>query len=199
MIGSDLINIPSIDPYHIDYIESVHSGGSSNFNLKSSLKNTELRGLRELNVVRAATKFGQRFALKAEVKLKRLNTVGDYTMNGQILVLPIKGVGKTNMTLTDITSLVELRGDFIEKNNETFINITKFTIRMTPKRSSYYFENIFNGDPVLSETILNFMNENHEVVTNTLLPGYEEKLAERFQVISNRIFNNVPMKMIFPE
>lgn len=194
-----MFTIPPIDPYHIDHIEALHSGGSSNFNLRSSLKNAKLIGLQGTKVVRVATKFDKKFRLKAEVKTNNIYVIGNYTMNGQILVLPIKGFGKTNMSLTDTSTIVDMRGDFLERNGETFINITKFTTRMSPRHSSYYFENIFNGDPVLSETILNFMNENSELVSNTLLPGYEEALSEEFKAIANRIFNNIPMKMIFLE
>lgn len=193
-----MFKLPPLDPYHVDYIEAAHSGGTSNFNLKSMIKNANVTGLSLPKVVRVATKFDKKFGLKAEVK-GNLKVYGDYTMSGQIVVLPIKGDGKANMTLTEITTLVDLRGDFFDKNGQTYINITKFTLKLTPKYAKYYFENIFNGDPVLSETINNFMNDNSELVSNTLLPGYSEKLGEKFIVVANQIFHNVPVKMIFPE
>lgn len=196
---SGAFNIPALDPFRIDYAEAAHSAGSSNFNLKSSLKDVDVIGLSTVNITRVATKFAGKVALKAEGTVKHLEISGNYKMVGQIVVLPIKGVGKVNISLDDITARVELRGEYFEKNNETFIDVMNFKVKLTPKHAKIFFENVFNGDAALSATINNFMNENWEVVINTLLPGYEERLGEKFREISNRIFKNVPMKMIFPE
>lgn len=137
--------------------------------------------------------------MKCEAKCDRFEINGDYKMEGMITVLPIKGVGKTNTSLTDVTATIDLRGEYFDKNGEIYINITSLKIKMIPKHATFYFENIFNGDKVLSQTINNFMNENSEVVVNTLLPAYETYLSDNFRTISNHIFHNVPMKMIFPE
>lgn len=180
-------------------MEAEHSGGNANFNLKSTIKNGDLTGLSKPEIQKIATNFDKKFGLKAEVKSKHLQLIGDYTMNGQILVLPIKGIGKANMTLNDITTLVDMRGDYFEKSGKTYLNITRMSLRLTPRRAYYAFENIFNGDPTLSATISNFMNENSELVSKTLLPGYEEKLSLKFKAIANSIFGSVPMNLIFPE
>lgn len=199
-LGSPALNIVSIDPYRIDFAMATHTAGNTNFNLKSSLKDVDVRGLVEFTkVLRVATKFDKKFGLKTETQTENLEISGDYTMNGQILVLPIRGIGKTNITLTDVTTLVDIRGDYIMKDGDTYIDVTSLKIKLKPKRARFYFENIFNGDKVLSETINKFMDENWEVVANTLLPDYEILLGERFKAVSNNIFRNVPMKMIFPE
>lgn len=198
--GNKLFNIPSTDPYLVDYAEAEHSTGNSNFNLKSSLKNTKIRGLAtSTRMTRAASKFDKKFAIKSEVKTDNLEIYGDYTMFGQILVLPIRGEGKANITMYNVTGIIDIRGEYFDKDGETYINVTMFKITLKSKNASFLFENIFKGDPVLSATINNFMNENWELVINTLLPGYEQRLGERFRVISNNIFHRIPMKMIFPE
>lgn len=195
-----MLGIVPTDPYFIDKADAEHSGGNANFNLRSSLKDTNVRGLATATkLTRVATKFDKNFALKTEFKSDRIEIFGDYTMEGQILVLPIKGVGKTNVTLTNVTGIIELRGEYFDKNGETYIDITSFKFKLKPKHATFLFENIFRGDPVLSNTINNFMNENWELVANTLLPGYEARFGERFAVVANQIFKNVPMKMIFKE
>lgn len=192
--------MPPIDPYRIKSSSAEHSGGNANFHLSSTLKEVDLFGISTANVTRVATKFANnKLVMKAEVKVKNMELSGDYTMVGQILVLPIKGIGKTNITLEDVTARIELKADHIEKDGETYMNITTFKLKLTPKFAHFYFENVFKGDPVLTNTINNFMNENWELVFNTLFPGYEAKWSENFKEIGNKIFNNVPMKIIFPE
>lgn len=192
--------MPRIDPYHINSIQAEHSQGNSNFNLKSSLNDAQISGLvSTTKITRVASKFGKKFAMKVEALCDKIELSGGYTMNGQIVVLPIKGVGKANVSMSDVTALIDFRGDFLDKNGETFINLTSFKIKLTPKHTYFFFENIFNGDPVLSETINSFMNDNMELLTEALIPGYEEKLGGEFKIIANKIFQNVPMKLIFPE
>lgn len=192
--------MPAIDPYFIDYIKTDHEAGNSNFNLRSSLNNTELRGVvSTIKLTRVATKFDKGFGMKIQAMLGNLQLIGDYTMNGQIVVLPIKGVGKVNLTLTEVKALIDMRGEYFDKDGDQYININTFKLKLTPKHASYVFENVFNGDAALSKTINTFMNENWEVVANTLIPGYELKLAERFEKITNLVFKSIPMKIIFPE
>lgn len=192
--------MPSIDPYHIDYTEATHSGGNANFNLKSSLKDIDVLGfVSSAKISRIATKFDKKFGIKAEVKTNTIGILGDYTMDGQIIVLPIRGVGKVNVTLYDVKAVFDLRGEYFDKQGETYINVTSFKLKLTPKNARLYFENIFKGDPVLTDTINNFMNENWELVLNSILPDYELRIGERFRGVANLVFNNVPMKVIFPE
>jgi Haemolymph juvenile hormone binding protein (JHBP) len=194
------LNIPPIDPYKIDNAEADHSSGNSNFNLQSSLKNAELRGFIDgAKITRVATKFDKIFQMKIEAKLAKAEIVGDYKMNGKILVLPIKGVGFANITMEDVTGLINIKGEYFDKNGDTFAKITSLTFSLTPKHASFLFSDIFKGDKVLSDTINKFMNDNWLLVINTLLPGYEEKLGERFRVMANNVFTTVPMRKIFIE
>lgn len=198
--GNAALNMPSIDPYHIDYTEATHSGGNANFNLKSSLKDIDVVGfVSSAKITRIATKFDKKFGIKAEVKTSNIGILGDYTMDGKILVLPIRGVGKVNVTLSDVKALIDIRGDYFDKEGETYINVTSLKVKLTPKNARLFFENIFKGDPVLTDTINNFMNENWELVVNTILPDYEQRIGERFRGVANLLFHNVPMKFIFPE
>lgn len=192
--------MPAIDPYFIDHIKAEHESGNSNFNLRSSMTNTELRGVvSTISINRVATKFNKSFGLKAQAVIKNIQLIGNYTMNGQILVLPIKGVGNANLTLTDVDALIDLRGDYFDKDGETYVNVTNFKLKLTPKHAYFLFENVFNGDAALSETINSFMNENWELVANTLVPGYELKLGDRFQKVANKFFDVIPLNYIFPE
>lgn len=195
-----MLGIPSVDPFHFDYIEAVHSAGNKNFNLKSSLKNVEVSGFASnTKVTRAASKFDKNFAIKSESKTKSVKIIGDYTMEGKILVLPIKGVGKANITLTDVTGISEFRGNFFDVDGETYINITSTKLKLTPQHAYFSFENIFKDDPALSETINTFMNENWELVLNTLMPEYVARIGESSKDIANKVFQKVPMKMVFLE
>lgn len=196
--GNQGLNIPAVDPYFLDYAEAEHSKGNSNFNLKSSLRNASVSGFAtSAKFSRVATRFDKKFGLKAEGRTKDIKIVGDYTMSGKLLVLPINGVGKANITLIGVSAIVDLRGDYFMKNGETYIDIISFKVKLSAKGATFRFENIFKGDPHLTDSINNFMNENWELMMATLLPDYETKLGSRFKDVANLVFHHTPMKMIF--
>lgn len=152
-----------------------------------------------LEVKRIATKFGDKFNLKAEAYCKELSLDGIYKMTGQMLILPINGKGKLKVTQKQVTGILSLKGDFFEKDGFKYLNATSFTLKLKPKTTSYFLENVFNGDKQLSDTINNFMNESWQEVNNILLPEYFRIISDRFLNISNEIFNNIPFDLIFPK
>jgi hypothetical protein len=186
-----------IDPFQIKYTESQTPGGNANFYLKSSLRDTKITGLTTLKVLRTATKFNKTFGLKVEGIIDRFSINGDYKMEGKILVLPINGEGVCNVSMSDVTVLAEGRGKFFEKNSENYIELHSLTVKLKPKHVYYYFENLFKSNKELSETINAFMNEQWELVTANLIPGYEDNFGVMFKDLANKIFTNVPVNEIF--
>ncbi|CRK96492.1 CLUMA_CG009874, isoform A [Clunio marinus] len=197
--GNKMFNVPPIDPYHIVQIDADHAKGNPNFNLRSAFVNLDVLDLSKMHISRVATKFDKKFGLKFEVLIKETTFVGNYTMNGKMVVLPIEGGGRTKILLKNTKGLFDLRGDFYEEKGETYIKVTKFKFHLEPNPATFYFEDIFKTDARLSDTINQFMNDNWELVASAMLPGYEEKLGETFKDITNNIFSRVPMNKIFLE
>ncbi|KAG5683836.1 hypothetical protein PVAND_013099 [Polypedilum vanderplanki] len=197
--GNKEFGIPVIDPFFIDYSESTTPDGNENFFLRSSLRNTIITGLTQIKVLRTATKFNKSFGLKLEGKIDRFSIIGDYTMNGKVLLLAINGEGKCNVTMNDVIVVADGRGKYFEKNQNTFVELHSLTIKLKPKHVSYNFENLFKNNKELSRTLNDFMNEQWELVTENLIPGYEENFGRLFMKIANKIFTNVPTNEIFRE
>lgn len=182
-------------------IESVSvesAGATSAFSLRSSFQNAEIQGLSTSVLQRTAAKFTPKFALKSDAYTERLDFVGQYKMKGQILVLPIVGEGFANISMNQLLTRHELHGEYFQgPDNNTYINITSYKIKFKPKWVKMRFDNLFNGDKVLGETMNKFMNDNWEPVFFGLIPGYEEKFGEKFKKVANILFHQVPSKLIF--
>lgn len=119
-------------------------------------------------------------------------------MNGQILVLPIRGEGFANVSMNELTTRHELKGDYYTgSDNLTYLNITEYKIKFKPKWVIFRFDNLFNGDKLLGETMNKFMNDNWEIVFSNLIPGYEERFGDKFRDVSNILFSKVPVDLIF--
>jgi hypothetical protein len=198
--GASQFGLPKIDPYFIKYIESDTIGGAANFVLKSSIKNTNMLGFGTTQIIKMNTKFGKNnFAIRTESNLNSLQLIGDYMMKGQILVLPIDGEGKCNVTMVNPNVYTQMKGKYFEKDGEKYLNATTFEIDLKPRKAYFNFENLFKNDKKLSDTINHFMNENWQLVIDNLIPGYEKSLGLVFKDEANKIFNNVPFNKIFKD
>lgn len=142
-----------------------------------------------------------KFKLKTETFTEQLDFVGKYEMSGKIIYLPITGEGRANISMHELSSVHELKGDYFTKpeDGETYINVTDYRIKFKPKRVTFQFENLFQGDKVLGQTMNQFMNENWKAVFNGLAPDYEKFFGAKFKDFANNVFKNVPMKKIFLE
>lgn len=183
----------------IDSVVVDQAGATSAFNLRSSFKNSEIHGLSTSKVQRTAAKF-KKFSLKAEAFTSRMDFVGNYNMKGQILVLPIVGEGFANISMNELITRHEMQGEYFQgKDNNTYINVTSYKMKFMPKWVIFRFDNLFNGDKALGETMNKFMNANWDIVFTGLIPGYEEKFGEKFKNVANILFHQVPVNLIFLE
>lgn len=203
--GNEAIGIPAIDPYYVEYERAVHvPEGSSpgNFNLRSEVRNATLAGMTDdLEVRRVATKFTDKtFQMKIEAFVPQFKLEGKYKLKGQMLILRMNGDGRMRVTQKNVTGIMSLKGDIVKKEDGLeYINLTSMTLKTTPTTTAYLMENVFNGDEQLSKTINEFMNQHWREVNEMLLPAYFKHFNEKFRQMSNKIFYNVPMDMIFPK
>lgn len=83
--GYPSLNFPPIEPLKIDEVNVEQEGGTSAFNLKSSFKNAEIHGLGHSIVKRTAVKFNKKFAMRSDAYTEKLDFIGHYKMQGQIV------------------------------------------------------------------------------------------------------------------
>lgn len=59
------------------------------------------------------------------------------------------------------------------------------------------FENLFNGDKVLSDTTNQFLNQNWKEILNELKPVLTKTIGDIYKAISEPIFMKFPYEEIF--
>lgn len=117
-------------------------------------------------------------------------------MSGRILLLPITGSGRANLTLVNTKIEHRLIGEPYQQDGVKYMKLKDYKVSFDPKRVYINFENLFN-DKLLSETMNRFLNENWEIAFNELKIGYSKSFGKIFKEISNRIFTKVPFNQIF--
>lgn len=191
--GIPELGVPSIDPLHISAL-TISQGKNSPVSLQQEFKNILLTGISDTKLVTYKPNL-DKYILRTDGITPRVNLAGDYTMTGRILLLPIIGNGRANITMVNLKTVHELIGEPVKKNGETYIHFKEYNIKLIPGRVHLNFENL---DRFLGTQMNRFMNDNWELIFNELKGGYEETLSYVFKDVTNKLFSKVPMSTIFP-
>lgn len=184
-----------LDPLEINSI-SIIQGSESPVNINLNFRNIKITSVSTSTVTKCRSDLTN-FILRCESISPEIGLSGDYTMKGQVLVLPVNGDGKAKIVLKNLVAKHELIGEPVEKNGELFMKLKLYKIKLIPEKVSFDFRNLFNGDKLLGDTMNNFLNENSKMVFKELKGGFEDSLSYVFEDISNKLFSKVPMQRIF--
>uniref|UniRef100_A0A1A9WGV8 Lipid-binding serum glycoprotein N-terminal domain-containing protein n=1 Tax=Glossina brevipalpis TaxID=37001 RepID=A0A1A9WGV8_9MUSC len=173
------INLVPMDPLSPKKIQ-LSQGDDSPVNIDITVTNSKIHGLR--NAV--ATK---------------VNLIGDYVIKGKVLILPIQGEGKSNITFVDVTINVDFTGTPVEKDDGAYMKLENFHLHVEPKFIIYKFDNLFNGDKALGDNMNKFLNENWKEIHNELRDSVDVALGSVANDVIHRVFTKYPYAKYFSE
>jgi len=190
--GIPELDIPSIDP--IDIGDLLVSEKTQSNGVQITAKNIKSYGsskyvLRNLDVV----DYGNLYTF--EVYFPYMYVEGTYDVNGQVLLLPIRGSGKFAGNFTDCTGNVRLQ---FARTNTDQVQIKKFLIKIKVGRGSIKLFNLFNGEKTLGDAVNAVINENFDVVSQDVIPLVEKALQKTLKRIATKITQNFKYDQVFP-
>ncbi|XP_024876958.1 protein takeout-like [Temnothorax curvispinosus] len=193
--GLKSFKILPIDPLVVDSLKIGESQGS--VSLKQEYRNVKIYGLTKDLQVYNYTIDWDNLIFRSESFNPQVDFVADYKLDGKILLLPIRGEGKCNISIHDLITKHEIHYEKFQKDGETYMRSTKYMVNFIPKHVSLHFDNLFNGDNILGEQMHRFLNENSDLIFKELEAPYEETFGLVFTKLTNDIFSRVPMNKIF--
>ncbi|KAH8267646.1 hypothetical protein KR018_012369 [Drosophila ironensis] len=193
------LNLKRLDPLHVDRME-INQGGNSPVGINLTFTDNMIHGLKNMRFVKVKG-FGKDLAGPHELKavMKSVSLVGRYSINGKVLILPISGNGQSNITLTNVRAILGFSGKPMEKNGETYMDITDFKLSMKPDTSHYHFGNLFNGDKALGDNMNAFLNDNSEAIYKETSASIDKSFADLFIGIIKNVFSQRPYAKLFME
>ncbi|XP_076644016.1 take-out-like carrier protein [Halictus rubicundus] len=194
--GLKAFKILPIEPLAVESVKIGESQGS--VALRQEYRNIKLHGLTKGLVVKNYHIDWDKCLLTSESYNPQVDFVADYKLDGKILLLPVKGSGKSNITMYDLKTQNNIYCEKYEKNGVPYVRITKYDVKFTPGRVSIRFENLFNGDTILGDQMNRFINENSDLLFKELQSPYEETFGIVFAKVANDFFSRVPFEKIFP-
>ncbi|XP_049767701.1 protein takeout-like [Schistocerca cancellata] len=139
------------------------------------------------------------YRMKAHLRVDDpMYMIGTYKVDGNVLVLPIKGNGACNLTIVGFEADMEMWGEPLERDGEVYWDIKNFTVKMEVGKVHIQLDNLFNGDKVLGDNMNKFLNENMDLLVQDLKAPIELALAATHMDVAKRLFSKVPYNSVFP-
>ncbi|XP_017893279.1 protein takeout-like [Ceratina calcarata] len=195
--GLKSFKILPIEPLAVDSVKIGNSQGS--VTLKQEYRNIKLHGLTKNLEVKNYHIDWDKCLLSSDSFNPQVDFVADYKIDGKVLLLPVRGSGKSNITMYELKSHNDIYCEKYQKNGETYLRIKKYVVKFNPSRVTLRFENLFDGDSILGEQMNRFINENSDLLFKELQAPYEETFGLVFTKLSNDVFSRVPFDKIFPQ
>nr|QCF41924.1 odorant binding protein [Athetis dissimilis] len=188
--GIPELGVRRLDPDFFDKVDA------SSPNLKFILSDITLTGLKSCKptkVTRDAAKSQIFLILQCALKLD-----GNYELDGNVLILKIKGKGKIHVYLRNIVNTVTL--DYVikeGKDGQKHLRIKKFdhTYKLNEK-SDVVFEGLFQDNDVLSQAADDLIKNNGNEIVEEIGGGMFTAAVTRIVENFNKFFGKLPYEDI---
>lgn len=123
-----------------------------------------------------------------------------YDISGKILMLPITGNGMGHGNCTNINFIATIQCERYQsrKTEKIHYRVTDFNVDFDIGHINIHFDNLFDGDNILSNAMNLFLNDNWKIVAAETKPATEEAVSELFKKFSNKIFSKYPLDALLP-
>lgn len=129
----------------------------------------------------------------------KLNIKGEYDVDGQIILLRIRGSGPIIGQFNNCKAFVKLQMEVTKgKDDQNYLKLTDLQTKIFVGSGSLKLENLFGGDPVLGDAINVAINSNFDSFIQEIIPIIESAISNTFTDISNSILMQFPYEKLFP-
>lgn len=191
--GIPELEIPPIDPLFVPKIEITQTGGVQ---LTATFTNISIYGAGDFRL-RSVRVDAESNKMRIKLWYPQLSMKANYNIQGQLLMLPVSGQGKCWGNFTDIDGAVSMQLDRVKKNGNEHFKTNFLNIQFNIGGATARLDNLFNGDKELGDSINSFINENWRIVTAEIRPTLESTIAKILMEISEKFFDQFPIKILF--
>uniref|UniRef100_D3TQK8 Takeout n=1 Tax=Glossina morsitans morsitans TaxID=37546 RepID=D3TQK8_GLOMM len=198
--GDNSINLSQVDPLIPNKIH-INQGTDSPVNIDIVLTNNKIYGTSNA-VVTKVTGFGKDLTKKHSITIQvpgAVSLLGDYVLSGKVLILPIQGEGKSNLTLVNTVFSIDFVGMADEKDGEVYMKLKNFHLHVDPQSFIFHFDNLFNGDKALGDNMNKFLNENWKEIFNELRASIEKEFGAVVDKVISQVYTKYPYAKYFNE
>ncbi|XP_013191620.2 circadian clock-controlled protein daywake [Amyelois transitella] len=157
--GLPHLGVPSLDPFVIDELPIQLPG------IKVTFYEGKVTGLKKCEVLNVEA-YLEKNIFTLEVRCN-ITIKGKYTAVGRLLLFPINGEGDSKIKIVNSVIKLNIKTKYFkDAEGRDHFGIRSYRYNFDyGERIVYTITNLFKGNPELSNTVLQFLNENWRVVT----------------------------------
>lgn len=191
--GIPEMNVPPLEPLLIKQLVAAQGQG-----LKVTTEDLKVYGCSNFTIKKLVANLKEnKFFFTLD--LPHLILDGRYVVDGRVILIPVKGNGPLSGDIYKTKANVTLEGELIKKHGEDYIHYTDLNIRFKVGSGRLKLDNLFNGERVLGEIINTAINLNFDQFIAELRPIIESVLGKFMLESANKIVENFPYRVLFPE
>lgn len=193
--GIPELNLPSIDPLRIEKLENTEGSGKNEFTQK--LTNLSIQGLSQFII-----KEGRVPKNLSRIYLDMFTPVvtfdGQYEIHGRVLALPISGSGDCRLVFNNVRTVADVPLTRVQRDGKEHLHAEDFKWIIEADSGTVRFDNLFNGEEKLGETMNKFLNENWKEAFEAYKHLPEEAMGSVFTGFFNRVADVYTLDEMFP-
>lgn len=190
------LDIVPMDPLNIPRLE--YKEENENFKMKQVLTNLTIHGIRDTKLLDVRMDFST-LTLHVHMLIPSLKLTAQYEMEGKLFILPVVGNGDCTLKFTDVAITCRTAFKLVNRDGEEFLEVQDLRWTLGAGSSHFQFNNLFNGDKILGETVNRFLNENSRQAFQAYKYLPEQAFSLLFKDISNKVYRQFAFKELFPE
>ncbi|XP_063934870.1 protein takeout-like [Zophobas morio] len=191
--GAPEYNIPSLEPLIMQELISEEAVG-----MKILTTNVSAYGCSDF-IVKGINVDLDKQVYELHIDIPKLRIEADYTVDGKLLLLPVRGNGNLEANVTDCVSTCILQGELYEKDGETYSRFITIDLKTKVGGGHVRLENLFNGDKVILGLMNDVINKNLDAFLQELMPVIDKALGHTFLQIANDIVSRWTLNQLFPQ
>ncbi|KAK0082829.1 hypothetical protein PV325_009774 [Microctonus aethiopoides] len=187
-------NIPSLEPLLLKELVASESQNG----IRISGNNVKAYGASDFTVGRMMVDM-DKLEFDFDIHLPHLYFVGEYEIDGKVLLLPIRGNGQMYGNITGVIGSVIFKAtsDPDDAGVRQF-RIIDFKLKVTVADGNLKLDNLFGGDGIIGDVINNAINSNFDTFIRELMPSVESALGRAFEDIASGIVRVFTFDQLFP-
>ncbi|GJQ83213.1 hypothetical protein Trydic_g18237 [Trypoxylus dichotomus] len=194
--GIPEIGLDPLDPLKVPIIKILQGTGPVNVN--ASLTDVTVLGFGNTHILHNNVD-PETYDFYTELRLPRLRIDGNYKLFGRILVIPLKGVGTCWFDAKNLEISVKHTVNLEEREGFHFFKIVAVKVKFSIGGLSLYMNNLFDGIKALEESTNRYLNENWQILADSLNPILSRTIENIMFDILRKVFDNIPAEFFISD
>ncbi|CAI6363750.1 unnamed protein product [Macrosiphum euphorbiae] len=136
---------------------------------------------------------------KFQVRFPHMHILGNYSIDGKIARMVIKGQGDFDLDIYGVKCNVTLLGNVIDIDGLNYIRFHHISLRIAISRGSIELRNLFGGDKNLGEILNMAINANFIMFFMELRPIIQKVLEEFVLDTVEKLTQHFTYEQLFPD